>query len=436
MVRVPRPHALRDYAREALWLFPSLAIGAAIAAAVALTNVEGGPHVFEGSAGEAREVLAIVAGSVITVAATVFTLTVVALELASSNYSPRLLRNFLSDRGTHLSLSALVATFAFCIALLRGIPTNTPTEQLPHIGLAVAAALTLISLLSLVYFIHHMSQSIRIERILLTVQKATTKTVHRTHRAPIPDDVPSRPSSAVPVAAGTSGYVQAVDLGELARDCHELGVTVELQPCVGDHVIEGTTMAWAWTDGDRAVGPEGLHRLVNANVEVSFERTLTQDVAFGIRQLVDIAIRAISPAVNDPTTATDAIRHLAVILAALAPRPIGPFTARDRTGRIRVIVPTPGFEAYLDTSCAQIRRYGASEPEVLRTLLNSLTDIATLADDPQRRSAVGEQVELIMTAAAKEIPHPADREIVEAAAARARQAAAGELEQHVAGEGP
>lgn len=435
-MRVPRPHALRDYAREALWLLPSISIGIAIAAALGLTNVEGGPHVFEGSAGEVREVLAIVAGSVITVAATVFTLTVVALELASSNYSPRLLRNFLSDRGIHLSLSALVATFAYCIALLRGIPTDTPVDRLPHLGLAVAAALTLISLLSLVYFIHHMSQSIRIERILLTVQEATTHTVRRTHREPVPDDLPSRPQSAVAVAAGTSGYVQAVDLRELAQDCGDLRATVQVQPCVGDHVVEGTTIAWVWSDDGRSFPAAELHHLVNANVEVSFERTLTQDVAFGIRQLVDIAIRAISPAVNDPTTATDAIRHLAVILAALAPRPIGPFIGRDGSGRIRAVVPSPDFAAYLDASCAQIRRYGASEPEVLRTLLNTLTDIATLADDPQRRAAVGEQVELIMTAAAREIPHPADREVVEAAAARARLAAAGELEAHVAGAGP
>ena len=436
-MRIPRPYVLADYARESLWLLPSIAVVGAVAAGLVLADVRGGPHLFEGSAAEAREILAIVAGAVITVAGTVFSLTVLALEMAASNYSPRLLRNFLADRKTQLALSVLVATFAYILTLLRGFPADTETSQLPQAGLALAAAATLGSLFTIIYYLHHISQAIRIESILLHVERTTLATVHRTHRtgletAPLPDP----PPDAAKVPAAASGYVQSVDLPELARDCASLGVIVRLEACIGDHIVEGTTLARAWGTGDAIPDAQELRHLVNANVEVSFERTLGQDISFGIRQLVDIAVRAISPAVNDPTTATEAIRHLAVVLTAIAPHSCGPRLGRDDDGRERVYIPTPSFADYLQQAVAQIRRYGAGEPEVLRALLHTLTDVATVCSEPGRRAAVLHQVELIMTAAADSIRHPADREVVEAAAAQTRAAAAGQLDEHIAGTGP
>ena len=435
-MRIPRPHVIADYARESLWLLPSASVAGAVALGLVVTNLRGGPHLYEGSASDARAILAVVAGAVITVAGTVFSLTVVALEMAASNYSPRLLRNFLADRHTQVSLSVLVATFAYILTLLRGLPAEAPTPELPQMALALAAAATLGSLFTIIYYLHHISQSIRIESILLHVERTTLATIRRTNLTDMETTrLPEPPAGAAKVPAAASGYVQSLDLGELIRDCSSLGVTVRLEACIGDHIVEGTTLAWAWsTDGELPDDRE-LRHLINADVEISFERTLSQDVSFGIRQLVDIAIRAISPAVNDPTTATEAIRHLAVVLTSLAQRPCGPRVGRDDEGRERVFIPTPSFSDYLQQALAQIRRYGAGEPEVLRALLHTLTDVASVCDDGGRRAAVLGQVDLIMTAA-QEIRHPADREVVAAAAAQVRAAAAGQLDEHVAGEGP
>jgi uncharacterized membrane protein len=189
------------------------------------------------------------------------------------------------------------------------------------------------------------------------------------------------------------------------------GVCLRLRPRVGEHVVAGTTLAWIWpaAAAGRAPDPQALAQALRTGVRIGFERTLEQDAAFGIRQLVDAACKALSPAVNDPYTAVQAIDHLTVIFCALAQRPLGDHVARHPDGAA-VIVPGRRFGEYLAVMCGLIRRYGAREPTVADALLRLLGACAEVTgNDPELATAIEEQAAIIIADAEREIPQPADR---------------------------
>lgn len=437
--RIPRPDALAGYLSESLWLLPWLAVTAGIFGASLLAMVRGGPPLFVSGTDSARQVLITIAGAGITVTGTVFSLSIVVLEMASSQYSPRLLRNFLADRGTQTTLSVFLGTVAYCLSLLRALPRGSDDATFPQWAVGGAFVLVLASLAALVYYIHHISQSIRVESILADVEQRTLATIRSRYAEADTAGVaamPPVPEAAVRVPVDESGFLQAVDLNQLLVVARHHDLVVRLRPLIGEHVVAGTTLAWVWRTDDGELDAAALTDPLNDLVEVSFERTLAQDVAFGIRQLVDIALRAISPAVNDPTTAVDAISHLAVLLSALAGREIGPRLLADADGGVRVALGSCDFSDYLAAACDQIRRFGAKEPAVLIALLGLLTDTACRARDGERRKAVADQIALLAADAEREIAQPADLRGVAVAAERARCAARGDLPERIAGSGP
>ena len=187
----------------------------------------------------------------------------------------------------------------------------------------------------------------------------------------------------------------------------------------------GTTLAWIWraSPDDPAPDPRAFTRVLDSGVRIGFERTLQQDAAFGIRQLVDVACKALSPAVNDPYTAVQAVDHLSVIFCALAQRPLGAHVARS--GQAVVIVPARRFGDYLAVMCGLIRRYGASEPTVTHALLRLLGNCAAVAgDDLERRAAIEEQARIIVADAEREVAQPTDLVLVHAEAESVLQAVA------------
>ena len=245
------------------------------------------------------------------------------------------------------------------------------------------------------------------------------------------------PGWAVPVTSRRSGYVQAVRPGVLLSQAARHGACLRLRPRVGEHVVAGTTLAWIWraAPGDPAPDPQAFSRVLGAGVRIGFERTLEQDAAFGIRQLVDVACKALSPAVNDPYTAVQAVDHLSVIFCALARRPLGNHVARD--GRGAVIVPGRRFGDYLAVMCGLIRRYGASEPTVAHALLRLLSSCAAVAaDDPERCAAIEEQARIIVADAEREVPQPADLAFTHAEAQSVFQTVAAPAGAHPPGGEP
>jgi uncharacterized membrane protein len=188
---------------------------------------------------------------------------------------------------------------------------------------------------------------------------------------------------------------------------------VVLVPMIGEHVIVDTPLAWAWCAGDRPkLSPKATQELTTGltrGVRLGFERTAEQDVAFGVRQLADVASKALSPAVNDPYTAVQAVDHLSVILAALATRPLGGRTLADRHGTARVHSPGRDWEYYIDLGLGQVRRFGHTEPRVVLALLRVARDLGTLCP-PARRTALEGYVRVLLDDVRRDVAQPADRD--------------------------
>jgi uncharacterized membrane protein len=420
---------LREYVRGSLWVLPTLSVLVALAAGALLSSVSIGsrsPLAFPGTADDARTLLFGITGTVITIIALLLGLTVVALQLSSTQFSPRLLRNFLRDRPNQVVLSAFVATFAYSAAGLYtvGVSGGSRTASYPRLAVSGAIVLLFVSLGLLLYFADHLVHSIQVDAIMESVQRNTLAVI-RDGLLAGGQESPEVPAWAVPVMSRRSGYVQAAHPGTLLPDVARHQVCLRLRPRVGEHVVAGTTLAWIWraSPEDPAPDPQHLTRILEAGVRIGFERTLEQDAAFGIRQLVDVACKALSPAVNDPYTAVQAVDHLSVIFCALARRPLGTHVARDGLGT--VIIPARRFPDYLAVMCGLIRRYGASEPTVANALLRLLGNCAAVAgDDPERRAAIHEQARIVVSDAEREVAQPADLGLTHAEAESVLQATA------------
>ena len=403
---------LREYVRGSLWVLPTLSVLAALAAGALLSSVSIGPRsplAFQGTPDDARTLLLGISGTMVTVIALLLGLAVVALQLSSTQFSPRLLRNFLRDRPNQVVLSAFVATFAYSAAGLYtvGVSGGNRTAAFPRLAVSGAMVLLFVSLGLLVFFADHLVHSIQVDAIMHAVQRNTIAVI-RDGMLTGGQESPAVPAWAVPVMSRRSGYVQAARPGVLLPHAARHGVCLRLRPRVGEHVVAGTVLAWIWraSAGGPAPDPQAFSRVLDAGVRIGFERTLEQDAAFGIRQLVDVACKALSPAVNDPYTAVQAVDHLSVIFCTLAGRPLGTHVARDGLGA--VIIPGRRFGEYLAVMCGLIRRYGASEPTVAHALLRLLSSCAAVAaDDPEHCAAIEEQARIIVSDAEREVPQPA-----------------------------
>jgi uncharacterized membrane protein len=413
--------AVREYLRGAMWVIPALAVLIALAVGSALSLVDIGsdsplyPLVFQGTADDARTLLIGISGTMITVVALVLGLTVVALQLSSTQFSPRLLRNFLRDRPNQVVLSVFVATFAYSTAGLYtvGVSEGTRTTTFPRLAVSGALVLGLASLGVLIYFAHHLAHSIQVDEIMRVVERGTLAVI----RDGLPAGsgvLPAVPEDAMPVMARRSGYVQTIHPEALVPIAARHGVHVAFTPVVGDHVVAGTPVAHVWPVNDAGDLREAVHHAVR----IGFERTLEQDAAFGIRQLADMASKALSPAINDPYTGVQAIDHLSVLVCALARQPLGARTI-DTPAGTTVSVPGHAFADYLRLSCALVRRYGAKEPAVALAQLRMLRNVASMVGtDEERRAAIAVHVRLLLDDAERTVAQPADLEPIRAEADR------------------
>ena len=417
-----RRDALREYVRGSLWVLPTAAVLIALAVGGALSLIRlppGAPLAFQGTADDARTLLIGITSTMVTVIAVLLGLTVVALQLSSTQFSPRLLRNFLRDRPNQLVLSSFVATFAYAAAGLYtvGVSAGQRTGDYPRLAVTGAIVLLFVSLGLLVYFADHLAHSIQVDSIMLVARTQTMAVIDDSLLDGTGQPVPAA-HDAVPVAAARSGYLQAVNVAELLEWASRARACMRLHLRVGEHVVAGTTVAWVWpaSAGDPWPDREAAALAVDRDVRIGRERTFEQDAAFGIRQLVDMACKAMSPAVNDPYTAVQAVNNISVIFSRLATLPLGDYVAVGRSGAT-VVVPGRRFGDYLATMCGLIRRYGAREPTVAHALLRLLVDCSAMVrDDPERQSDIGTQARLIVAEARRHITEPADMMIVDAEA--------------------
>ena len=373
-----------DLADASLWFMPAVAVSIALVVGIVLTEIEIesdsflGDFVFQGGASEARQLLTVIASTMITVTGLVFVLTVIALQIAASQFSPRLLRTFLRDRGTQVVLSTFVATFAYSLAGLHTVGRVSSGEIfVPRLAISGALALAFASVGMLVYYIHHITDSIRIDTIMRVVEKGTLATLDRLH--PTRDNGSAAefhdlPPQTLIVGARSSGYVQDYHVEPLVEQARTRDIVVAFIHPVGHHVVRGRPLAHVWpAPEDGATAQSNWDTWVDQAVSITDERSIKRDMAFGVRQLVDIAIKAVGPSINDPYTSVQAIQHLSVILVEIAGRTLD--AGVDTGVNAQVVIPISSFESYLHLVCSHIRQEAANRPRVMVALLRLLEDV-------------------------------------------------------------
>lgn len=401
-----------DDLRDSLWLLPAAVVVAAAALAGLLIAVEPSPErtlwpvVFGGTPDGARSLLSELAGATITVVGLVFSLTVIALQMASSQFTPRLLRTFLRDRGVQTVLSVMIASAVFDVIVLSAIRSSGDDVEpvVPRLAVTAAIILAGAAVALLVYFLHHVTQSLRVDVIIRSISRQTMAQLAAAagHRSQLPDqEAPVPDGEAVTVVAHQEGYLQLVDAAMLARSLRDVGYRVRVRPTVGERVSRGTTLAWAWVDGrDTRARPDDLHDTVHDALHLGADRTESSDLTFGIRQLQDIALRALSTGVNDPSAASIVITQLSSILVTMADEPLGADLLTDDDGSVRVAVPRPTFAAYLDLVVGPLQHNAGQDLRVLLNIPGLLADVAErVADSADRADAVRHQLDRLLTSA-------------------------------------
>jgi uncharacterized membrane protein len=417
-----------DRLRSSFWFLPSLMAAGAVALAFAMVTVDEAVAeewvlelgwVYTGGAEGASAVLGTIASSMITIAGLVFSMTLVALSLASSQFGSRLLRNFMRDTANQLVLGTFVATFLYCLLVLRTIRRADEVAFVPHVSVTLGVLFAIASLGVLIYFIHHVSVSIQADQIVARVGAELNAGIDRL----FPDRTgqgTSRPAAeslddgfdarSRPIAADGDGYVQIVDAQALLRMATRADALFRVDRRPGDYVVEGMTIVTV-APGDCVDG--AMVERVNTAFVLGSQRTPSQDVEFSVDQLVEIAARALSPGVNDPFTAITCIDRLGSALCRLAQREIPSAHRFDDDGRLRVVAPPVTFSRIADAAFDQIRRHGRPSAAIAIRLLDTIGVVAGAARRPDDRAALRRHAELIVRGAREAVPEEEDRQAVE-----------------------
>jgi uncharacterized membrane protein len=425
--------------RDSLWFIPALAVLAAAGLAVLAVQVPtpraesrfAWVWLFGGGAEGARGVLTAIAGSLITVTGTVFSVTIVALQLASSQFTPRLLRSFVADRVNQVVLGVFIGTFTYTLLVLRTIHSAAGGAEtfVPQVGVTVALVLLLVSIGALIVFINHAAQSIQASvllhretrRTLAQIETLFPEGVGRADPSPGPGTPTPPADPPAVVRAAEAGYLQAVHATTLWRIGHggrAGAVTIRMELHVGAFAFPGKPLASVWP-ADAADAAAGA---IREAFVLGTERTPEQDVEFGLVEISDIAVKALSPGINDPTTASHCIDRLTQLLAAIGSRPHPETVRRSPDGRVRLLVRDTPFRRAAGLAFDQIRHFGAANPAIAKKLLEALGDLVPVVR-PDAREALAEQAEAVTRAARRAIDDPADLEAVERLAATVRAGA-------------
>lgn len=404
--------------RDSLWFVPAIWVVASAGLAFALIAVDAAtpdfarryPLVFGGGADGARGLLSAIAGSMITVVGVTFSMTIVALQLASSQFSPRVLRTFLKDRASQMVLGSFIGAFTYAILVLRSIRAEEEgfVAFVPSLAVSGGIAFSLVALGMLVYFIHHTATRIQISTLVANIADETSSQVAASWPdgpEPSPPSPPgNRPGT---VNADDSGYLQFLDTDALARHATEDGLVIRMEVRPGDWVQRDAPLFSVWPASGAS---DEIARKLLRQVSVGNARSIEQDASFGIRQLVDVGVKAISAGINDPTSATDCIDRLGQILVAAGLRH-PPHRARcDDEGEVRLIVPYRGWDEFVNLAFDQLRQYSRGNADISLAMLRGLATTAK-AVPSERHAALHRQARLIGDAA-EAIPDAHDRQRV------------------------
>ena len=379
------------------------------------------------SADAGREILIAIAAAVITVVGVVFSVTILAVTFASQQFGPRMMRNFVRNVGNQVTLGIFVATFVYSTLALGAIAiSGSHGVFVPHLTILVAEALLLVDIAVLIYFIHHIAKSVQLPEVVAGIARDLTREID----AEFPDPVRSRDAAGPPsgygmssaemvkvleerggtVPAVASGYLQFLGYAQLVEIATRTDSVIRLSHRPGHFIAAGRPLATVWPRGSAAQVAEALAK---AHV-TGPHRTLMQDPVFAIDQLVEIAIRALSPAVNDTFTALTCIDWLSAGLRRVTGRSLGEGIYRDRSGRVRLIEPAPSYARMANRAFDKIRQASAGMPVVMIHMMDALSSVVEETTSTEQRRILLRQGEMIARSAAESVSEPNDLDDVRA----------------------
>ncbi|MFM2064066.1 MAG: hypothetical protein RLZZ507_3737 [Cyanobacteriota bacterium] len=378
--------------------------------------------IYAGGPDGAREVLSAIASSMMSVAATAFSITIVALQLASRNFGPRLLRNFMRDTGNQIVLGTFLATFIYSLLVLRTIYGEDYNLFIPHLSVTVGILLAIFSIGVLIYFIHHASTIIQASHVLESVSNDLYKCIdrlfpekigygkkyqllHYLREIPVDFDLQS-----YPIQSHKHGYLQLIDDDGLMKIACDDNILIYIKSRPGKFIVKGKQLVRVWP------GEKVNHKLTKKIRKVFLlgkERTQQQDVCFPILQLVEIALRAISPSVNDPFTAIYCIDRLCGGICQLVQREFPSAYRYDEDNKLRVIAEPVSFKEVVNDAFDQIRQNSRSQKAVTIHLLDAIAIIASFTQNPHYHSVLRHHADMINNGSQESLPEAQDRKDVQ-----------------------
>ncbi len=398
---------------ETFWLVPGLMVTGGVLLASGLLRVDraglvpdwalNSPWLYNGGGTGARTLLGAVASSTIGVAGTVFTITITALSLAAGQMGPRLLRNFIHDRGNQVSLGVFLGTFAYALAVLRSVRTQEEGAFVPDISLTMAVLLAFVCVGTLVYFVGHMAGRINVDVVIKLVSDEVAASTERL-LLDEPGDQPPPDSYWLGGAIVTDqrrGYLQELDNSGLADWAAERGASIRLLVRPGNYVFPGAPIA--------VVKPptEGVEDAINDATALGGQRASSSDLEFSIRQLEEVAVRALSSGINDPHTAMSVLDRMGAALCDIARRHL-PTGVTLREGRPALVFSATTYDGLVDSMFFMIRQNAAGTPSVLIRMLEVLQSVLCCEHDPARQRTLRRHADLVLEDAERTISTATD----------------------------
>ncbi|MFJ6071736.1 DUF2254 domain-containing protein [Streptomyces sp. NPDC093065] len=417
-----RPRALsplREHLRDTFWFAPTAAmvgvfvvwlVAQELDAALVRSLQDDGDYDTLADllrfADDAKTVVSAVGSAMMTFIGVVFSISLVAVQMASGQFSPRVVRLFVRSRITKATFAVFLATFVLTLLVLTSYDSNPDPRAATSVPLVQSVLTLCMVALSLLLFVMYVNATLRLMRVSHVIARIAAESFRVAALMPVPvggdGALGLGPVTAWVAHDGQAGVLRDVHVARLVRVARGHGVVLRLVPRTGDFLVPGTPVLAVHG------GPAPSRRALRYALSVGVERTFHQDLAFGLRQLSDIGLRALSPAVNDPTTAVQALDRVVQILATLSRRPLDAVPHRDRRGAVRLVQPVPGWEELVDLGFAEVRACGAGSPQVTRRLLAGFDDLLRLVP-PERREPLLRHRELLRQAVERTAPTPADR---------------------------
>ncbi len=415
-----RLHAALEALGDIFWIRPVLLVLGGTALGQVMVMLEQAearlPFLPEGwlyGGGEAgaRDMLGTVAASTIGVAGTTFSITVAALSLASGQMGPRLLRNFVRDPGNQMALGIFLGTFAYSLVVLRTVRSVEEGSFVPQLGVTLALLMALVCVGTLVWFVHHIASSINVETVIEGVHTELLEAVARLEKgAPAP--TPAPPAGAA-IVLPAHGYLRAVDAEALADWAAERNAILVLRVRPGHYLFPGGQVAEVTPATEAEAAVEALRDAF----AIGTRQAAAQDVEFAVRQLVEVALRALSPGINDPFTAIAVLDRLGATLCAMVPRRL-PSHVIERDGRVLLHQRVTDYAGLCDAMFHAIRQNAAGNAAVLIRLLEVLDRVHAVEHRAERRAELRRHATLALAAGRIGLADPADVAALEACAAR------------------